>query len=118
MIKIGDARGDITVCQLWLDKDPFKNEHDVLVGKITSLEQLNSVRQQIQNDDVEGYYLLWMNPPDCVVEREPLIKTTRIYINRYGAILEWPQYMFDLASRQSEEILRKAMNKRKNENRI
>lgn len=102
MVKIRD-REDIEEHEWCFLYSPEGKE----IGLINSLAQFNDVRLQIQEEDVDGYYVIWTDSADS--------KQYRIDINRYGAAYSWPEGFFTQVTLQSQEILKRAMKKRKGE---
>ncbi len=50
-----------------------------------------------------------------VEKRDGISRFREVQINQYGAILDWPEGFFDQSQREAENILRAAVNKRKQE---
>ena len=72
-----------------------------IVGVVTSGWQLNDVRLQIQNENVNGYYLIWDG--------------AKFLINRFGMIPDWPRGFFDQEGDQCEALLRNSLERKKTE---
>ncbi len=59
-------------------------------GNITNQLQLNDVRLQIKEQQLEGYYIKY--------------KDITIRINKYGELSEWPAGFYDKATKQLNEL--------------
>lgn len=93
MIKINyDLKDDC--CELY-------DQNDTLLGTINNHLQFEDVCLQIAKQKLDGYYFIW--------------KDQKIYINRYGAIQNWPKGFYDQNVEYCEQIIRIGSQTRKEE---
>lgn len=71
---------------------------DVLIGEITSELQLYDVRCQINDQKLDGYYLIWRHPVHQ--------NNWKLFIDKDGRISDWPNDFFD----KSHDYLRRLVN--------
>lgn len=99
----GNAISDFYVDR-WLE-DVLSRDHSHGLIKVSNETPINAVRQAIVDGRISHEEVAF------------IYKDHILWVNEYGAISNWPDGFCDKNCRFSENILRKAMNKRKKEDR-
>ena len=63
----------------------------VVIGEVFSVLQVNDIRIQIAEQQLEGYYFRW--------------KGERILINKHGRLSSWPKGFFDTWDNQMDSLM-------------
>ena len=77
------------------------NSKDELIGTLFNEYELNHIRIQIASKQIDGYYI------KC--------KDTKIDINNFGVLKEWPKGLFDIQENQIVELLKIQLERKKQE---